>query len=248
MTNQNTRAVDIVDLSKLADSALIQLADLEHELTPLEKEITRRWSYYSDHAAEYERAMDIVGALELDPVEAKNAVKVYYLFDRDVSKAEAARRALDGKNTPRNNRAIDSVSMSQMDDSTLRRWASLEPVLTPLEAELIRRWADYLEINAAGVEAVSYYTDDPKELETVFDIADAFDRDEDEVAAAKRALTFVRNQEGFDAPVNNLLKLRERLLEAAPEQTGGVVLMPAEEYTELMESLRRLDSEIYEAM
>ena len=149
--------------------------------------------------------------------------------------------------TNQNSRRIDSVAMSQMDDATLTRWAGLEPVLTPLEAELIRRWNDYLEINAAGVEAVSYYTDDPKELEKAFDIASMFDTDEEEAEAAKRALSFVRNQEGFDAPISVLQELRERLLEAAPVCTGNVVLMPVDEYNLLMEKLARLDSDFYNA-
>ena len=147
-----------------------------------------------------------------------------------------------------NNRRIDSVAMSQMDDATLTRWAGLEPVLTPLEAELIRRWNDYLEIHAAGVEAVETYTEDFSEIEKAFEIADLFDRDEETAEDAKRALTFVRNQEGFDAPLDNLLKLRERLLDSPPAESCGFVRLPAREYESLMLYLRDLDSEFYEAI
>lgn len=150
--------------------------------------------------------------------------------------------------TKQNNRAIDAVAMSQMDDATLTRWAALEPVLTPLETELIRRWNDYIEIHAAGVEAVETYTEDFSEIEKAFDIADIFDRDEETAEDAKRALNFVRDQERFDAPVDNLLKLRERLLEDEPVTTGGVVLFPAEEFDCLMRNLRRLDSEYWDAI
>lgn len=150
--------------------------------------------------------------------------------------------------TKQNNRAIDAVTMSQMDDATLTRWAALEPVLTPLEAELIRRWNDYLEIHAAGVEAVEYYTGDPADIERAFDIADLFDRDEETAEDARRALKFVRDQEGFDAPIGELLKLWGRLLNEEPVRTGNVVLMPAEEYDRLMEKLSRLDSEFFEAV
>ena len=150
--------------------------------------------------------------------------------------------------TNQNNRRIDAVAMSQMDDATLTRWAALEPVLTPLETELILRWNDYLEIHAAGVEAVETYTENFSEIEKAFDIADLFDRDEEEADAARRALKFVRDQEGFDAPVGELLKLWGRLLNEEPVRTGNVVLMPAEEYDRLMEKLSRLDSEFFEAI
>ena len=150
--------------------------------------------------------------------------------------------------TNQNNRRIDAVAMSQMDDATLTRWAALEPVLTPLETELILRWNDYLEIHAAGVEAVETYTENFSEIEKAFDIADLFDRDEEEADAARRALKFVRDQEGFDAPIGELLKLWGRLLNEEPVRTGNVVLMPAEEYDRLMEKLSRLDSEFFEAI
>lgn len=150
--------------------------------------------------------------------------------------------------TKQNNRAIDAVAMSQMDDATLTRWAALEPVLTPLETELIRRWNDFIELHSAVVEAVEYHTEDPADIERAFDIADIFDRDEETAEDAKRALTFVRNQEGWNAPVSGLLKLREKLIDEEPVRTGGVVLLPVGAYESLMDSLRRLDSEFFEAV
>lgn len=150
--------------------------------------------------------------------------------------------------TNKNSRRIDSVAMSQMDDATLTRWAGLEPVLTPLEAELIRRWNDFIELHSAVVEAVEYHTEDPADIERAFDIADKFDNDEETAEDARRALTFVRNQENFDAPVDNLLKLRERLLDSPPAESCGFVRLPAREYESLMFYLRDLDSEFYEAI
>lgn len=148
-----------------------------------------------------------------------------------------------------NNRRIDSVAMSQMDDATLTRWAGLEPVLTPLEAELIRRWNDFIELHSAVVEAVEYHTEDPAEIERAFDIADKFDNDEETAEDARRALTFVRNQEGWNAPISNLLAFRDRLLDDEPMETDhDTVEIPVREYEHLMDSLRRLDSEFYEAI
>lgn len=150
--------------------------------------------------------------------------------------------------TNQNNRAIDAVAMSQMDDATLTRWAGLEPVLTPLETELIRRWNDFIELHSAVVEAVEYHTEDPAVVERAFDIADTFHNDEETAEDARRALAFVRDQERFDAPLDGLLKLHERLLEDEPVKTGGVVLLPAEEFDCLMRNLSRLDSEFWEAV
>lgn len=155
--------------------------------------------------------------------------------------------------TTNQNRAIYRVAMRQLDNSEFIRWAAAEPDLNPLEAELLARYlevfplAEYCEQrNESGAEIV-------ERIEQLEAIEDAAGDDVEEIEAARRALDFVRNQEGLNAPLN----LMGHWCDDAESEDGTPVkysadgrnvTMPARFFEELCELIRALENEHYRAL
>lgn len=155
--------------------------------------------------------------------------------------------------TTNQNRAIYRVAMRQLDNSEFIRWAAAEPDLNLLEAELLARYlevfplAEYCEQrNESGAEIV-------ERIEQLEAIEDAAGDDVEEIEAARRALDFVRDQEGLNAPLNLMERWRE---DAESEEDTPVkysadcrsVTMPARFFEEICDLIRDLENEHYRAL
>lgn len=155
--------------------------------------------------------------------------------------------------TTNQNRAIYRVAMRQLDTADFIRWAAAEPDLNPLEAELLARYAEVLPLaeycelrGETGAETV-------QRIEQLEAIEDAAGGDIEEIEAARRALVFVRSQEGINAPLNLLERWREY---AESEEDTPVkysadcrnVTMPARFFEELCDLIRDLENDHYRAL
>lgn len=155
--------------------------------------------------------------------------------------------------TTNQNRAIYRVAMRQLDNAEFIRWASAEPDLNPLEAELLARYlevfplAEYCEQrNESGAEIIGW-------IEQLEAIEDAAGDDVEEIEAARRALAFVRNQERSNASLNLMSRWCDDAVsdeESPVRYTDGCrnVTMPARFFEEICDLIRDLENDHLRAL
>lgn len=155
--------------------------------------------------------------------------------------------------TTNTNRAIYRIAMRQLETRDFIRWAATEPDLNPLESELLARYLEVFPLaeycSCRGLNA----TELSQMVERLEEIEDAAGDDIEGIEAARRALVFVRNQEGFDAPLNLMTRWRE---DAESEEDTPVkysadcrnVTMPARFFEEICSLIRDLENEHFRAL
>jgi hypothetical protein len=155
--------------------------------------------------------------------------------------------------TTNQNRAIYRVAMRQLEARDFIRWAAAEPDLNPLEAELLARYAEVLPLAEYCEQRGETGAETVQRIEQLEDIEDAAGGDVEEIEAARRALVFVRNQEGFNAPLNLMTRWRnaaESEEESPVRYVDGArnVVMPARFFEEVCDLIRDLENDHYRAL
>lgn len=172
------------------------------------------------------------------------------------------------------NRAIYRVAMRQLEARDFIRWASAEPELTPLEAELLARYSELFPLadycNERGLDAAELL----QMAERFEEIDDEVGSDIEALADGQRAAAFLRDMNGINAPIPLLMRWYNDATSDEPRtfteyvydaetgrrypravrrqfaeysEDGSAVTIPASQFQDLLENLRRLDYAVFEA-